>query len=141
MPGRDHFPLIRRIATRWNDFDMLGHVNNVQFYRYFECVILDHLADLGLSWQHDPVIAMVVESHCHFRRPLPVARHIDAGLRVAHIGNSSLRYDLALFECEAQEASADGYFVHVYVDRHSGRPAPIPAPLRKGFAALRAPAE
>ena len=136
MNSRPDFPLLRRIQTRWSDYDQLGHVNNVQFYRYFEFIILDHLADLGLDWQKDPVIAMVVESHCNFRRPVPVARQIEAGLRVAHLGNTSLRYDIALFECGAEEPSADGYFVHVYVDRNSGRPEPIPEYLREGFAAI-----
>ena len=134
--SRAAFPLIKEIVTRWADYDMLQHVNNVQYYRYFEFLILDNLADLGADWVADAIIPFVVESNCHFRKPLPRAKQFDGGLRITRIGHSSVRYEIALFEQAAQEPSAVGFFVHVYIDRETGESVAIPERIRNGLAAI-----
>ena len=135
--NRDGYPLIKEIVTRWSDYDMLRHVNNVQYYRFFEFIILDNLADLGMDWITDPEIPFVVESNCHFRKPLPRARTIEGGIRVAHMGRSSVRYEMALFEKGASTASAYGYFTHVYIERESEQSVPVPDVIRTGLEKIQ----
>ncbi len=132
--GRDDYPRWITIATRWNDYDMLRHVNNVQYYRYFEIAVLDLVDAAGIDWFTDPVIPFAVESLCRYRRPLRITDHVDAGLRVGRLGNSSVNYELGLFMPGEATASAHGHFVHVFVDRDSERPVPIPDPVRKVYA-------
>ena len=127
---RQHFPYVLEIATRWSDFDMLRHLNNVQYYRLFEYIILDNLANIGTDWIRDQVIPLTVESSCNFRKPIAVARTIDAGLRVTHIGNSSVRYEIGLFEKGRELPSAFGYFVHVYLDRDTEISTAVPESIR-----------
>ena len=135
---RSDYSLIVRIATRWNDYDMLGHVNNVEYYRYFEIIVLTSLARAGLDWRQDGVVPFTVENHCCFRRPLIPADTIDGGFRIAQFGRSSATYELGLFMPNDQTPSAYGYFIHVFVDRHTERPVGIPDSIRTSFDAHRA---
>ncbi|MEM7193678.1 MAG: thioesterase family protein [Pseudomonadota bacterium] len=135
--SRENYPLLKTIVTRWSDYDMLQHINNVQYYRYFEYVILDNLADLGTDWIADPIIPFVVESNCHFRKPIPRMRTLEGGLGISNLGSSSVRYEIALFEAGAAEPSATGYFVHVYIDRATETPQPVPQNIREALERLR----
>jgi len=125
------------IQTRWSDNDAYGHVNNVVYYSWFDTVVNEYLIAAGaLDIQASPVVGLVVETKCTYFSELAFPQRVDAGLRVAHAGRSSVRYELALFGAESDTASAQGHFVHVYVDRASRRPAPLPAPLRAAIDRL-----
>ena len=131
---RENYALHVRIITRWSDYDMLGHVNNVEYYRYFETAILTLLCETGLDWQHDPVIPLAAENGCCFLKPVAVSGHVDIGVRIAHLGNSSVRYETAVFVADDDAPSATGFFVHVFIDRATGRPAAIPQAVRAHFS-------
>jgi len=134
---RSDYSLVVRIATRWNDYDMLGHVNNVEYYRYFEIIVLTSLARAGLDWRQDSIIPFTVENHCCFRRPLMPVDTMDGCFRIARIGRSSATYELGLFMPNDETPSAYGYFIHVFVDRHTERSAEIPEVIRSSFDAHR----
>ena len=120
----------RRIETRWRDNDAYGHVNNVVYYSYFDTVVNRYLMDEGvLDWERGAVIGLVVETHCNYFASLAFPQSVDAGLRVASIGSSSVRYDIGLFGAGAELAAACGHFVHVYVDRTTRRPVALPERL------------
>lgn len=129
------FPHVLTITTRWMDNDVYGHVNNVVYYSFFDTVVNRYLIEQGaLDFEKGAVIGLVVETKCNYFRPLAFPDTVRAGLRVAHQGKSSVRYEVALFRNDEDTASAQGHFVHVYIDRVSGRPVPLPAALK---AALR----
>ena len=134
---RSDYSLVVRIATRWNDYDMLGHVNNVEYYRYFEIIVLTSLARAGLDWRQDSIIPFTVENHCCFRRPLMPADSLDGCFRITRIGRSSATYELSLFMPNDETPSAYGYFIHVFVDRHTEKPVEIPEVIRSSFDAHR----
>lgn len=118
------------IATRWMDNDVYGHVNNVVYYSWFDTVVNEYLiSQCVLDIISSPVIGLVVETGCSYFASIAFPDKIDAGLRVARIGNSSVRYEVALFPSGANEAVAQGHFVHVYVDRMTLKPQALPAPL------------
>jgi acyl-CoA thioester hydrolase len=126
------------IPTRWMDNDVYGHVNNVVYYSYFDTVINQYLiAAGGLDIATSPVIGIAAESQCRFRRELTFPETVEAGLRVAHLGNSSVRYEIGLFTPAHEQPAAIGYFVHVFVDRTTHRPAPIPSTIRSALERLR----
>jgi acyl-CoA thioester hydrolase len=127
----DDYPHRRAIPTRWNDNDVYGHVNNVEYYAFFDTVINAYLiAEGGLDIHGGPVIGLCVESHCSFHAALAFPDTVQAGLRVGHLGTSSVRYEIGLFGPDAREPAATGWFVHVFVDRATRRPADIPASVR-----------
>ena len=130
---RNDYSLIVRMATRWNDYDMLGHVNNVEYYRYFEIIVLTSLARAGLDWRQDSIIPFTVENHCCFRRPLMPVDTMDGCFRITRIGRSSATYELGLFMPNDETPSAYGYFIHVFVDRHTEKPVEIPEVIRSSF--------
>ena len=133
---RSAYRYLRIIPTRWMDNDVYGHVNNVVYYSYFDTVVNGYLIEQGvLDIATSPVIGLVVETHCEYFAD-HVSRHVNAGLRVAHRGTSSVRYEIGMFRDERTTASAQGHFVHVYVDRASGRPAPLPEALQRAVADL-----
>ncbi len=128
---RADFPHFLVIPTRWMDNDVYGHVNNVVYYSYFDTVINEHLIkDGGLDIHQGSAIGYCVESQCRFMAPLAFPEILDAGLRVAHLGKSSVRYEIALFRQGEAEPAAVGWFVHVFVDREANRPTPIPPRIR-----------
>jgi acyl-CoA thioester hydrolase len=131
-------PYRRDVPTRWADNDVYGHVNNVEYYAFFDTVINAFLIEEGGMDPHeDPVIGLCAESHCAFRRALSFPEVVRAELRVGHLGTSSVRYELALRGDGAEEPAAEGWFVHVFVDREARRPSPIPDGLRAALERLR----
>jgi acyl-CoA thioester hydrolase len=134
---RDAFRRFLVIPTRWMDNDVYGHVNNVVYYSYFDTIVNEHLIrEGGLDIVVSPCIGVVVETACRYHAPLAFPQLIDAGLRVAHLGRSSVRYAIGLFEQGAAEAAAEGDFVHVWIDRASGRPSAIPDRIRGALLPL-----
>jgi len=129
-PGRATYRHFSGITTRWMDNDAYGHVNNVVYYSWFDTVVNRYLIEAGaLDIERSPVIGLVVETHCNYFAPLAFPQPVEAGLRVAHLGGSSVRYEIGLFAPGQALAAACGHFVHVYVDRATRRPAPLPGPL------------
>ena len=137
---RDNYPHFSTITTRWMDNDVYGHVNNVLYYSFFDTVIAEYLVrEGGFEFATAEVIGLAVESSCRFRASLAFPQALQAGLRVAHLGNSSVRYEVGIFAGTDREACADGYFVHVFVDRATNKPSPIPAPIRAALKRLKIP--
>jgi len=134
---RAAYPHWLRIPTRWMDDDVYGHVNNVTYYSYFDTVVNEHLIAAGVL---DPatslVFGVVAETGCRFLDSLSFPDVVDAGLRVARLGTSSVRYEIGLFREGAESPAAVGHFVHVYVDRASRRPVPVPDEVRAVLASL-----
>lgn len=123
------------------DNDVYGHVNNVVYYSFFDTAVNQYLIDQGaLDFLSGSTIGLVVHSECDYFTPLSFPGTVEAGLRVGSTGSSSVTYEIGLFESGAERASAFGRFVHVYVERESRRPQPLPAPLQRALAALIAPA-
>jgi len=129
------------IPTRWMDNDVYGHVNNVVYYSYFDTVVNGYLIKAGaLDIQKSPVIGLVVETSCRYRAPITFPETVIAGLRVERMGTSSVRYEIGLFRGEEDEAAAEGHFIHVYVERATNRPCPLPDNLRAALSTLIKPA-
>ena len=138
MSALEAYPHHRPIATRWADNDVYGHVNNVEYYAFFDTVINAYLIEAGgLDILRGPAIGVCAESHCTFKAALVFPEHVDAGLRVARLGRSSVRYELALFSEEVEAPAATGWFVHVFVDRQTRRSTEIPAMLRAALKRLQ----
>ncbi len=132
--GYRHFVAI---PTRWMDNDTYGHVNNVAYYSYFDTAVNAHLiAAGGLDIHEGTEVGLVVETMCRFHRSLTFPDVVDAGLRVAHLGNSSVRYEIGLFRQGEDEPVATGHFVHVWVDRATQRPTPLPPRIRDALLPL-----
>lgn len=128
---RDDFGLFRRLQTRWADNDVYGHVNNVVHYSLFDTAINGWLIEAGLlDIAEGKMVGLVVQTGCAYFAEMAFPDTVVAGIRIAHLGNSSVRYEIALFRNEEEAASAQGHFVHVYVDRASRRPQPLPAAWR-----------
>jgi acyl-CoA thioester hydrolase len=128
---RTGYPLHVPIQTRWMDNDVYGHVNNVTYYSYFDTAVNGYLIEKGaLDIEKSEVIGLVVETSCRYRAPLTFPDAVTAGIRVARLGTSSVRYEIGLFGNDSEEAAAEGYFVHVYVSRATRRPVPLPEALK-----------
>jgi acyl-CoA thioester hydrolase len=124
---RDAYAHFSTLTTRWMDNDVYGHVNNVTYYSYFDTAVNRYLIEAGVLDIHaGEVIGLVIETHCNYFAPLAFPKNVEAGIRVAHIGKSSVRYEIGLFEAGEPLAAACGHFVHVYVDRDTRRPTPLP---------------
>jgi acyl-CoA thioester hydrolase len=138
---RDHYRHFLAVPTRWMDNDVYGHVNNVVYYSYFDTVINRYLIEEGgLDIAHGPAIGLCVESHCRYLSPVAFPADLDAGLRVEHLGRSSVRYGIALFvrgDSPIASPSAEGWFVHVFVDRRTRKSTPIPERLREALGRLQ----
>ena len=127
---RADYPHFLAISTRWSDNDVYGHINNVVYYSYFDTVVNEYLLRQGvLDFSEGETIGLVVETRCNFFAPVVFPEPIEAGLRVEKLGNTSVRYEVAIFAQGSDEAAAQGHFVHVYVDRVTRRPVPLPEPL------------
>lgn len=128
---REDFRTFSRIDTRWMDNDVYGHVNNVVYYSYFDTAVNRHLIEAGVLDMHDgKVIGVVVETQCRYFTPLAFPQRVDAGLKVAQLGRSSVRYELGLYAEGERFSAAHGHFVHVYVDRATRRPVELPPALK-----------
>jgi acyl-CoA thioester hydrolase len=135
--NRGAYRHFQRIPTRWMDNDVYGHVNNVVYYSYFDTVVNQYLIEqAALDIESSPVIGLVVETQCHYFAPITFPDRVDAGLRVARLGNSSVRYEIGLFRNDEPDASARGHFVHVYVDRATRRPTGVPERMRAALQRL-----
>ncbi|MEM9706201.1 MAG: thioesterase family protein [Pseudomonadota bacterium] len=127
---RAEYPYLLEIPTRWSDNDVYGHVNNVVYYSFFDTLVNQFLIKNSVLDINDgDLIGLVVETNCQYFAPVAFPKTIVGGLRTAHIGNSSVRYEIGVFD-GGNEAIAEGFFVHVYVDRQTRKPTPLPAPLR-----------
>jgi len=136
-PDRSAFRLFRPIVTRWMDNDAYGHVNNVHYYSYFDSAVNGWLVEKGLlAIAESPVIGLVVESGCSYFESVAFPDALEAGLAVARLGRSSVRYRIGIFKQGAAQAAAQGHFVHVYVDRATQRPTDIPGEVRAKLEAL-----
>ncbi len=129
---RSAYKAFRSIGTRWMDNDAYGHVNNVVYYSWFDTAVNAFLIEHGvLDIHHGEAIGLVVETQCNYFSPLAFPQTVEAGLRVARLGSSSVRYEVALFAQDQDLCAARGHFVHVYVDRVSRRPVSLPQPLKQ----------
>jgi acyl-CoA thioester hydrolase len=132
---RSAYRIFRSIGTRWSDNDVYGHVNNVVYYSWFDTAVNGYLIESGAIDIHaGNVIGLVIETQCNYFSPLSFPEPVLAGIRVAHVGSSSVRYEVGLFsgndgEPAAQVTAAKGHFIHVYVDRQTRRPVPLPTRL------------
>ena len=121
--SRSAFKVFRRIDTRWMDNDVYGHVNNVVYYSWFDTAVNAHLIEQGaLDIHHGETIGLVIETQCNYFAPLAFPQTIEAGIRVAKLGSSSVRYEIGLFAQGEDLCAARGHFVHVYVDKENLRP-------------------
>ena len=132
QPGpRSAYPVFRSITTRWMDNDAYGHVNNVIYYSWFDTAVNAYLIEHGaLDIHHGSVIGLVIETQCNYFSPLAFPQLVEAGIRVRQLGTSSVRYEVGLFACGEPLTAARGHFVHVYVDKQTRRPQPLPLSLK-----------
>jgi acyl-CoA thioester hydrolase len=129
--SRAAYKVFRTIGTRWMDNDAYGHVNNVVYYSWFDTAVNAYLIEQGvLDIQHGKTIGLVIETHCNYFSPLTFPQTVEAGIRVARLGVSSVRYEVGLFALGAPLTAARGHFVHVYVDKESRRPTALPPKLK-----------
>jgi acyl-CoA thioester hydrolase len=136
---RAEYPHFLALPTRWIDNDVYGHVNNALYYAFFDTAINEYLIrEGGLDIGRDPVVGFAAETQCRFLRPVAFPQTLDVGLRIGRLGTASVRYELAIFTAGEELAAAVGSFVHVFVDRATGRAVPIPAPLREALERLGA---
>jgi acyl-CoA thioester hydrolase len=131
---RDQYRVFRTITTRWMDNDVYGHVNNVVHYSWFDTAVSGWLLEQRLIEPHrSEQIGLVVETGCRYFAEISFPDDVTAGVRVAKLGTSSVRYEIGLFRNDEQDAAAQGFFVHVYVDRATRRPQPLNERLRKAL--------
>jgi acyl-CoA thioester hydrolase len=136
---RAAYRAFRSIPTRWMDNDAYGHVNNVVYYSWFDTAVNGHLVETGLlDVQHGSMIGLVVETGCSYARSFAFPDTIEAGIRVARIGTSSVRYEVGLFPAGQGDAAAEGFFIHVYVDRETRRPVALPSDWRAALQLIAA---
>ena len=133
---RDDYTYFREVYTRWYDNDVYGHVNNAVYYFYFDTVINDFLVkEGGMDFINGSTVGIVPETRCRYRKPLRFPEVIDAGLAVSRLGRTSVVYDISLFRKDEPDAAAEGYFVHVFVDRlQQEQTRPIPDQIRSALA-------
>ena len=135
--ARTEFRHFMPIQTRWMDNDLYGHVNNVVYYSWFDTAVNRYLIEQGVLDIHaGAVIGLVIETQCNYFAPLAFPEPVEAGLRVAHLGRSSVRYQVGLYAQGAALCVASGHFVHVYVDRATRRPVPLPPDLHAVLTGL-----
>jgi acyl-CoA thioester hydrolase len=131
---RERYLHFLAVPSRWMDNDVYGHVNNVVYYSYFDTVVNGYLISSGaLDIEKSPVIGLVVETQCRYFKPITFPDAVHAGLRVARLGSSSVRYEIGIFRNDEETAAAQGHFVHVYVDRESRRPTTLPLEMREAL--------
>lgn len=137
MAERNEYRHFLSIGTRWRDNDIYGHVNNIEYYSYFDTAINTYLITFGeLDIHSGTLIGVCAESHCKFVAELSFPEIVEAGLRVEHLGTSSVRYGIGLFRKGDVSAAAEGWFVHVFVDRSNRRPSPLTPALRAALETL-----
>jgi acyl-CoA thioester hydrolase len=134
---RSAYRVFRNIGTRWMDNDAYGHVNNVVYYSWFDTAVNAYLIERGgLDIQHGATIGLVIETQCNYFSPLAFPQSVEAGIRVARLGSSSVRYEVGVFASGAPLTAAKGHFIHVYVDKINRRPVPLPLKLKSVLETL-----
>jgi len=138
---RDRYIRFVTITTRWMDNDVYRHVNNAVYYSFFDTAVTQNLLETGvLDLDASPAVSLVVESGCTYFSPISFPDAVHCGLRVAHLGSSSVRYEIGIFRNDDTFAAAQGYFVHVCCERATHKPVPMPDGLRRMLERLRPPA-
>jgi acyl-CoA thioester hydrolase len=134
---RSAYKAFRTITTRWMDNDIYGHMNNVVHYSLFDTAVNGWLVEQGvLDLVNGESIGLVVETGCRYFAEMAFPDVVAAGIRVARIGTSSVRYEVGLFRNDEPTAAAEGFFVHVYVDRVTRRPVALDDALRSALATI-----
>jgi len=137
---RSGYPHFLEIQTQWRDNDQYGHVNNVVYYAWMDTVINDYLIKKGgLQPTQSEIVGYCVESQCRFKQSTSFPDKVECGLRVGKLGTSSVTYHLGFFKEGTDAAIAHGHFVHVFVNKNTNRPTPIPQSLRDALLALVLP--
>ncbi|MBX9463517.1 MAG: acyl-CoA thioesterase [Aquamicrobium sp.] len=137
--SRGDYRAFRTIATRWMDNDLYGHMNNVVHYSLFDTAVNGWLIEQGVLDIHKgEQIGLVVETGCRYFSEMAFPDMVTAGIRVARLGSSSVRYEVGLFRNEEQTAAAEGFFIHVYVDRATRRPTQLDPGLRVALEGIAA---
>jgi len=135
---RSAYPYFHPIQTRWSDNDLYGHVNNVVYYSYFDTAVNLFLIEEGGFDPHDAeIIGISPETHCNFFEGVRYPDRLEAGIRVGHLGRSSVRYEVGIFKQDEEHAAANGHFVHVFVERDTHRPVTIPARVRAALERIQ----
>lgn len=139
MPERrDAYAHFQVMTTRWMDNDPYRHMNNTTYYAFFDSIVCQYLIEREvLDIEKSPIIGLVAETMCQFFKSIAFPSRVAVGMRVGYLGNSSVRYEIALFRDDDEVASAQGHFVHVYVDRSTNRPAPLSSKLKDAIAPLQ----
>lgn len=137
--ARSAYKAFRDIGTRWSDNDLYGHVNNVVYYSWFDTAVNGLLVERDAIDIHSgEVIGLVIETQCNYFAPLAFPEAVVAGIRVAHIGSSSVRYEVGIFPADPDlPCAAKGHFIHVYVDRATRRPIALPPQLLSVLETLK----
>lgn len=137
---RDRYAHFLAIGTRWMDNDVYRHVNNVVYYSFFDTAVNEYMLRFGvLDLDSSATVSLVVETGCTYFAPISFPDTVHCGLRVAHLGTSSVRYEIGIFRNDEARACAQGHFVHVCCDRSSYAPVPMPPALRAALERLRMP--
>ncbi len=137
---RSAYRHFQAVPTRWLDNDVYGHVNNVNYYSFFDTAVNQYLIEQGvLDIETSTVIGLVIETQCNYFKPVTFPDVVHAGVRVARLGTSSVRYEIGLFRNDDDDAAAQGHFVHVYVDRTARRPTPLPDAMRAALERIAQP--
>jgi acyl-CoA thioester hydrolase len=135
---RERFAHFIRITTRWMDNDVYRHVNNVVYYSFFDTAVNEYMLRAGvLDLDASPTVSLVVDTGCTYFSPVSFPDVVDCGLRVVHLGTSSVRYEIGIFRNDEALCSALGFFVHVCCERASLKPVPMPIALRAALEKLR----
>jgi acyl-CoA thioester hydrolase len=138
MAERNEYNQFVSIPTRWRDNDLYGHVNNIEYYGYFDTAINLYLIKCGgLEIHTGDSVGVCAESHCKFISELAFPETLHVGLRVEQLGNSSVRYGLGLFREGVDAPAAEGWFVHVFVNRATRRPVPLTPVMRTALERLQ----
>lgn len=136
-PTLADYPYVTSITTRWMDNDIYGHINNVAYYSFFDTAANQFLIERGgLDIATGTIIGLVVESKCQYHAPLAYPQTLRAGVRVDKLGNRAVTYGIAIFSATDDAAAAHGHFVHVFVERTTRTPTPIPDPLRSALQSI-----
>jgi len=134
---REDYRFFHALNTRWMDNDVYGHVNNVNYYSFFDTAVAAFLLERAqLDFVNDPTVGLVIETSCTYFAPIAFPDNLAVGVRAAKVGKSSVRYEVAIFKNDSPTACAQGYFVHVYVERASQRPASIPEKVRQALTSI-----
>lgn len=132
----EQFKFVHDISTRWHDNDIYGHINNVIYYSFFDTTVNEFLIASGLDIHEGEVIGFAVNSTCDYYKPLAFPDKVAVGMTIGKLGNSSVRYELAIFNKTTGDCCAEGNFTHVFVNRDSQLPTPIPDNLREALSTL-----